>query len=113
MVIPSRALNAAAAKTIGASILKACGADDCTGVVTGCYRLPGTPNFPDRKKLARGRTVVPTQLIRVTDKTWTPDELSAAFPSITNPKLKVAKAQPSEKPTGALNGTPKNTPLSN
>ena len=95
----SRALNAAAAKTIGAVIRKACGADDCTGVVTGCYRLPGTPNFPDVKKRARGRTTVPTQLVRVADKTWTLDDLSAAFPSITNPKPKAAEAQSSEKPT--------------
>ena len=100
----SRALNAAAAKTIGESIRKACAADDCTGVPTACYRLPGTPNFPDAKKRERGRTVVPTQLIRVTDKVWTVDDLSAAFPSITDPKPKVAKAQPSSnggKPTSS------------
>jgi hypothetical protein len=97
----SRALNAAAAKTIGESIRKACAADDCTGTVTGCYRLPGTPNFPDAKKRERGRTVVPTQLIRVTDKVWTVDDLSTAFPSITNPKLKETKAQPAGKPADA------------
>ena len=73
-------------------------------MVTGCYRLPGTPNFPDAKKQARGRISVPTQLLRVTDKVWSVDDLNAAFPSIANQKLKAAKAQPAEKPVGALNG---------
>jgi uncharacterized protein DUF3631 len=100
----SRALNATAAKAIGTAIRKACGADDCSGVVTGCYRLPGTPNLPDAKKRKRGRTTVPTQLLRITDKVWSVDDLSAAFPSITNPKLKVADTQPTGKPAGALNG---------
>ena len=77
MAVSFARTNAAAAKTIGEVIRKACDADACTGVVTGCYRLPGTPNFPDAKKLARGRTVVPTQLIRVTDKVWTVEEPSA------------------------------------
>ena len=72
-----RALNATAAKTIGTAIRKACGADDCSGVVTGCYRLPGTPNFPDAKKRARERTIVPTQLLRVSDKLWSVDDLRA------------------------------------
>jgi hypothetical protein len=97
----SRALNAAAAKTIGASIRKACGADDCTGVVTGCYRLPGTPNFPDAKKRARGRTVSPTCLLRVTDRVWSVDDLNAAFATA---KVQTAKAQPPGKPAGSLNG---------
>ena len=100
----SRALNAAAAKTIGASIRKACAADDCSGVVTGCYRLPGTPNFPDAKKRVRGRSIGSTCLLRVTDKVWSIDDLGVAFPSINNPKLKAAKVQPSEKPAGLLNG---------
>ena len=100
----SRALNAAAAKTIGVTIRKACGADDCTGVVTGCYRLPGTPNFPDAKKRTRGRTVVTTRLLRVTNKVWSVDDLTTAFPSIASPKSKTAGVQASEKPTDALNG---------
>ena len=80
------------------------GADTCTGVVTQPYRLPGTPNFPDAKKLARGRTIVATRLLHVSDKVWTIDDLSAAFPSIANPELKAAGAQPLEKPAGPLNG---------
>ena len=72
----SRALNATAAKTIGTAIRKACGADDCTGVVTACYRLPGTPNLPDAKKRARDRAITPTRLLRVTDKTWSVENLS-------------------------------------
>ena len=110
-----RALNAAAAKTIGDTLRKASGADDCTGVVTQPYRVPGTPNFPDAKKRSRGRTTVATRLLNVSGRVWTVDDLSAAFPQSTNTKLHSAKAQPSEKPAGALNGdgptrgTPKNS----
>ena len=110
-----RALNAAAAKTIGDTLRKASGADDCTGVVTQPYRVPGTPNFPDAKKRSRGRTTVATRLLNVSGRVWTVDDLHAAFPQSTNTKLHSAKAQPSEKATGALNGdgptrgTPKNS----
>ena len=73
-------------------------------MITGCYRLAGTPNYPNAKKLARGRTIGPTRLIRVTNKVWTVDALNAAFTQTANTKLKATKTQPREKPAGALNG---------
>jgi hypothetical protein len=79
------ALTADAAKAVGDTIRKASGADTCTGVVTGCYRVAGTPNYPDVRKVMRGRTVTPTRLIGITDKLWTPNELIAAF---TKPRLR-------------------------
>ena len=108
----TRALNAKKAKAFGDTIRKACGADDCTGVITGCYRLPGTPNFPNSKKRARGRVVAPTRLISVTNKVWTVDALNTAFPQNTNAKLKPATTQPREKGAGALNaaGVSRTTP---
>ena len=75
-----RALDVAEAKPLGEVIRKGSGADTCTGVVTGCYRLAGTPNFSGSAKIARGRPdAVPTRLISITDKVWTPDELAAVF----------------------------------
>ena len=99
-----QALNAKAAKGFGDAIRKVCGADDCTGVITGCYRLPGTPNYPTAKKRARGRVTVPTKLLSVSGKVWTVADLNAAFPVITNPKLKKESTQPRRKATGAVTG---------
>lgn len=93
-----RALNADAAKAVGDTIREASGADTCTGVVTGCYRIAGTPNYPDARKTMRGRVVTPTRLISINDKLWTPDELIAAFskprsrPRSTLVELKVRRA---------------------
>ena len=112
-----RAFDATAAKEIGDALRKASGADACTGVVTQPYRVPGTPNFPDAKKRKRGRTTVATRLLNVSNRVWSVDDLKAAFPRITIPKLKSATTQPSEKAAGALNGkgptrtTPKFPPL--
>jgi hypothetical protein len=74
-----RAIGAAEAQALGIMIRKATGADHCTGVVTQPYRVAGTANYPDSKKIARGRITVPTRLVSITGKTWTPDELIAAF----------------------------------
>src|SRR6516164_4655791 len=56
------ALSAETAKPIGDAIRKGSGADACTGVITQPYRVPGTPNYPDSKKIARGRMTVLTRL---------------------------------------------------
>jgi hypothetical protein len=100
----SRALSAENAKTLGATIRKGAGADHCTGVVTQPYRIPGLINYPDAKKRARGRTVVGTKLIAVSDRLWDPIEIEAAF---STDETQTAKAQPRRKAAGALNrGTP-------
>ncbi|MFE1603340.1 hypothetical protein [Methylobacterium sp. ID0610] len=81
----SRALTAEQAQPIGAAIRSAVGADSDTGVITQPYRVAGTPNYPGKKKLARGRVATPTRLIEHTGKVWTADELRAAFPAVEKP----------------------------
>ena len=95
-----RALNAADAKRLGDMIRKSTGADHNTGTVTQPYRIAGTPNFPDAKKRARGRVVVPTRLISVSDKLWTPAEIEARF---STDGVQATKSQPRRNVAGALN----------
>jgi putative DNA primase/helicase len=81
-----RAIPAAQAKAIGDVIRAGSGADQDTGVVTQCYRVPGTPNFPSAAKRARGRiTVESTRIFEHTGRLWDPDELLAAFATPTSP----------------------------
>jgi hypothetical protein len=104
-----RALSAADAKLLGDRIRKATGADHNTGTVTQPYRIPGTPNYPDAKKRGRGRVVVPTRLIAVSNKLWVPAEIEAAF---TTDVAQAAKAQPRRKAAGASNrGAPQPSTL--
>src|SRR5262249_49211336 len=74
-----RALDAGEAKPLGEAIRKASGADHCTGNIVQPYRVPGFPNFPDSKKIARGRTVVPTRLFSITENLGTQDALAPLF----------------------------------
>jgi hypothetical protein len=75
----SRPVTAEQAKSIGDAIRAATGADHDTGVVTQCYRVAGTPNFPSKAKQARGRTTVePTRIVEQTGREWDPEELLAA-----------------------------------
>ena len=76
----TRAIPAAQAKLIGDAIRASSGTDQDTGVITQCYRVPGTPNFPSAAKQARGRTAVEaTRIVEQTGRLWDPDELLAAF----------------------------------
>ncbi|MFY9770241.1 MAG: hypothetical protein WAK04_08410 [Xanthobacteraceae bacterium] len=104
-----RALSAGDAKPLGDMIRKASGADHDTGVITQPYRVPGLPCYPTAKKIARGRVTVPTKLIRVSDKLWTPTEIEGTF---STDGAQVAKVQPPRKPTGSLksNGRHSGTP---
>ncbi|MGO8925126.1 MAG: DUF3631 domain-containing protein [Xanthobacteraceae bacterium] len=100
------ALGAADAKPLGDMIRKASGADHATGVITQPYRLPGTPNYPDAKKRARGRIVGPTKLLAVTNKLWTPGEIEAAF---STDAAQVAKPAGSSKTNGRHPTTPRSS----
>jgi len=95
-----RALSAADAKPLGDRIRKATNADSNTGNLTQPYRIPGTPNYPDAKKRARGRVVVPTRLISVSDKLWVPTEIEAAF---STDGAQATRTQPRRKAVGASN----------
>ncbi len=85
-----RAIGADEAKELGELIRKHGGGDHCSGNPTQPYRIPGTPNFPGKKKIARGRIVGPTQIQTISGKTYTAAELRAAFsanPPPTQPTL--------------------------
>jgi hypothetical protein len=73
------ALTVDAAKVVGDQVRKLSKADTCSGVITGCYRIAGSPCFVDQTKKDRGRVTTPTRLINVTNKLWDADELIAAF----------------------------------
>jgi putative DNA primase/helicase len=78
----SRPICADEARTIGDAMRASTGADSDTGVVTQFYRISGSPNYPNKKKQARGRIAIePTRIIEETGRLWDPDELLAAFSS--------------------------------
>jgi hypothetical protein len=73
----SQALTAEQGKRLGDQIRKNSGADQDTGVVTQCYRVAGTPNFPGKAKQQRGRISV--EATRIT-------ELGKAAPASVPPQ---------------------------
>ena len=96
----TRAVTAAEAKTIGDAMRAGSGTDQDTGVITQCYRVAGTPNFPTTAKRARGRlTVEPTRIFQHTGRLWDPSELQRAFsdPVVPPPP----GAQPPTQPQSA------------
>jgi RepB DNA-primase from phage plasmid len=91
-----RAIPAAQAKRIGDAIRASSGTDQDTGVITQCYRVAGTPNFPSAAKRARGRVAVePTRIFEHTGRVWDPDELLTAF-STSPPGQQSAKPDADE-----------------
>ena len=48
------------AQRLGEGLRRATGCDSDTGNPTQPYRIPGTVNYPDKVKIARGRIVTPT-----------------------------------------------------
>jgi hypothetical protein len=96
----TRAIPADQAKVIGDAIRASAGADQDTGVVTQCYRVAGTPNFPSAAKQARGRiTVEATRIAEQTGRLWDPDELLKAFS--TSPAASSAAAPAPNAPVDA------------
>jgi hypothetical protein len=92
----TRAIPADQAKIIGDAIRAGTGTDQDTGVITQCYRVAGTPNYPSAAKQARGRiTVEPTRIFEQTGRLWDPDELLEAFQPATAASATTAAAPPS------------------
>jgi hypothetical protein len=76
-----RAISASEARTIGEVMRKSAGADQDTGVITQCYRVAGTPNFPSASKRKRGRVLIePTRIVEHSGRLWDAATLLAAFP---------------------------------
>ena len=88
-----RAIPGAQARVIGEVLRESAGADHDTGVITQCYRVAGTPNFPSASKRKRGRRAVePTRIVEHTGRLWDPDELLAAFPLPAQAQAKASQA---------------------
>jgi len=87
------AIGADEAKDLGELIRKNAGGDHCSGNPVQPFRLVGCPNFPNQKKLERGRIVVPTRLLCVTNKTYTAAELRIAFSESAQPTLPLAPSK--------------------
>ena len=65
-------------RRIGDLVRAHSGTDQDTGVVTQCYRIAGTPNYPSKAKQARGRTSVePTRIGEWTGRLWDLGEINA------------------------------------
>src|SRR5262245_19695415 len=74
----ARAVNAAEGKTLGERMRKSAGADHDTGLITQCYRVAGTPNFPSESKRKRGRvSIEPTKILEQSETSL--EEALAAF----------------------------------
>ena len=70
------------ATAIGKAMRKIAGGDACTGNPTQPFRVPGTPNYPNEAKRARGRVSCRTSIMGGSDKTYSLEELRAAFPVV-------------------------------
>jgi hypothetical protein len=93
----ARALPLGEAKLIGQGLADAVGCDSGTKDMSHVWRIPGTPNWPTKRKLDRGRPPAP-QLVTVA-KPWDdnpvdPDALTKAI------------AEAARKPNGKANGKP-------
>ena len=98
----TRAIPADQARVIGDAIRASAGADQDTGVITQCYRVAGTPNFPSAAKQARGRvTVEATRITEQTGRHWDPDELLRAFSTCSTTASAAGASTPSGAPVDA------------
>src|SRR5262249_29307248 len=60
---------------------KSAGADHDTGLITQCYRVAGTPNFPGKAKRKRGRVLVErTKILEQSETSF--EEALAAFADV-------------------------------
>ncbi len=98
-----RALTADEAKPLGAAMRKAIGSDSATGKVTQPFRVAGTPNYPDAKKRARGRTVCSTRVLDMAGPVWSAAQLAEAFPPIKEPDAEASASSAGR--SGATSGT--------
>ena len=79
-ILLDRALTPEQAEPLGRALRAWIGSDSATAKLTQPYRVAGTPNFPDARKRARGRTVAPTRILDVTGPVWSADRLAEIVP---------------------------------
>lgn len=75
-----RALTPEQAEPLGRALRAWIGSDSATAKVTQPYRVAGTPNFPDAKKRARGRTVARTRILDMAGPVWSAADLAEIVP---------------------------------
>jgi hypothetical protein len=76
----SKAIEADVGKSLGERLRTATGADHDTGTVAQPYRVAGTVNYPNKKKIERGRVTVATRIVEFTEELWTRERLEEVFP---------------------------------
>jgi AAA domain len=76
-----RAVDAQTGKALGDRLRAAVKADHDTGNIVQPYRIAGTVNYPNKVKIARGRTIAPTRMLGFDPETlWTPERFDIEFP---------------------------------
>jgi predicted P-loop ATPase len=99
----SRALSPKDAKPLATKMSEAIGGDNGTKDISHLWRIPGTLNWPSKKKLERGRPDVP-QLVTVKQE-WNGDlvDTDVLWEAVKDAKLaKLAAAEPSQLSTGQV-----------
>lgn len=100
-VVLDRALPPAEAKELAAALKRASGADHGTADISHTWRIPGCLNWPNRKKLERGRGADPVPV--VVAKPWLGeltrvDDLKSALAAWAKPKSEIAKVEIGDLP---------------
>jgi hypothetical protein len=76
-----KAIGWRAAQKLGERIRKAVNSDHDTGNPVQPYRVAGTVNYPNKKKIERGRVTVPTRLVEFDPEVlWSLRDLVRTFP---------------------------------
>jgi hypothetical protein len=75
----SRAVGYDDAQELGRLMRQSAGGDGCSGNCVQPFRVAGTINYPNRKKVARGRTPVATSIKYITNRIYSITELRAYF----------------------------------
>jgi hypothetical protein len=81
-----KAIRPKVAQRLGERLKAVVGGDADTGVITQPYRLAGTVNYPNKKKLERGRTIAATRILEFNPETlWTLRHFAKTFPRARKP----------------------------
>jgi hypothetical protein len=77
------------------------GGDACSGNPVQPFRVAGLPNYPNQKKIRRGRVVSPTRLVWAAERAFTLEQLWAAFEPLAPPEPEPRRA-PLPQSTGEI-----------
>jgi AAA domain len=78
-----KAVDSKTGQALGERLRAAVKADSDTGNICQPYRVCGAVNYPNKKKIERGRVVTPTRSLGFDPETlWTPERFKQEFPDI-------------------------------